>query len=474
MKKLICLLLLVTVAFTGCKNVGNKDAEHTSKPNTVTEQTDKEIYWMKYSVSERLRQMPDPEDLPEGYFEYDDEGTFRVHNDKSKVSKTHFPVELYFKNIDAIYEGDVSGEMYEAAVEWLAVLYEAERGGNAGRMANNIRYRYPLLTQKVQDYAEKSFIQEHTGAMYSYYDTKYCALRYVNGDNCKFSFEGYKTTYTDFTGEEYYGITAMMQFDMSKYQNDEKVPEYITSNDMAVTFYVEVIFDQNGKIAGWCERYNKKSDIESNSYYIVSPDGIHNGYVKTYFSVTLDESVGQGERIIGFKYKQQMFDFVSELILTLKNNSSFSEKTFERLREKCDIRLLNSYGMQEFFEGFLTDIKKYNVDFEFDPFTLESLNDWSKTSVIHHSESKYGELYCIGFAGHIKTGSEEFNDKYGLRGDREAFDFDFYFTVDDGVMRLIGIVLDNYNYENFFDEMHSEALDMIWRGEKIPYEDDNG
>ncbi len=474
MKKIICLILIATViTCVGCKKDVVQDPANKNNSGENNISSNKTTYWTKYKVDERSKELPDFEQLPEGAVEYDDEETFKVFYNTALISRPHFSFDLKFEKIEAIYEGDITDDMYKNACEWMATLYEAEKSGSAAMMQNNMRHRFPLLTPKMQEHVENDFIMQHTAAMYKESDIKSCSLMYLGMDNNKYDFEGYKTTYTDFSGERYYGITAYLCFDYLKYQADRCVPYYVSSNDMNWGFYCEVIFDENGKIAGWQERYKKKSESNSNSYYIISPEGIHNGPVNSYFEVTLDDNVKARTEITGFKPEQQMFDFVKELILTLKNNTSFTADTFSNLSEKCDTRLINSFGMTDYFNTFLQDIKDYNVKFEFAPKTLTALEDWSKTAVYKYENSKYGDLYCIGFSGHVKTGSQAFNDKYGLIEDRKAFNGQFYFTCDNSEAKFIGVVLDNYETVDLYDP-DGKILDLIWQGKEIPIEEDQG
>ena len=449
---------------TGCGVKVDLPPKSTEMP-AINENVNILNFHRSYNVDERPITTTPPEDLPEGIVEYDDNYTFEVRNDKTLTYIEHFPTEYKYTDISAIYTGDVPKESYENAYEWLMVLYEAKKLGSASKMSANIEHRYSLLNENCKEYVKNEFLNEHVRQMYYHADVENCALCYYG--NYKVYFLGYKTKYIDFQNNEYYGITAQIRFDSVLYTKKRQVPYYLSNNDMGFSLYVEILFDSNHKIAGWQEQFRKSSEAESlYSKFVISPPKA--GYVddNPYFEEVFDESFGE-PTITGYlKKQQQMFDIEKEIMYLLKDSDKFSEETFLPVKQKCSKSLVDSYDVKNFFDEFIYDISKYGVKFQFDPFTIEELDQKNGTQIKIYSDTKYGKVYSYSSGGLKKTGSDEFNKKYALGQEGRAFEIEYYFVEEDAEIKLLGIMLIKYNKE--FSGALSDNLISLWNGIKPP------
>ncbi len=370
-----------------------------------------------------------------------------------------------------IYQGEIPQNVYDAAYEWISVLYEADKLKENHIMVGNIKNRSYLLNADCEDYVTKEFAEKHAQSMYGSKDVNYCTLATL-GDH-KIAFLGYKTHYEDLYGNKYYGITAEMNFDSNLYAKTRQVPSYISENDMGFQLYVEVIFDSENKIAGWIEEFYKNSEKDVRfSTFIISPDEV--GYMddKGYFEPIFDETFLTPTDVVYTKYKSEMFLIEKELMYLLKDNTTFFKENFSAFADYCSKEILNSTTVNEFLSEFIGDIKKYNVHFEFDPFTIAELGEKQNVQIKVCKNTRYGDVYFYSSGGHKKTGSKEFNEKYALGQDGYSFNIQYYFTIEDDKPKLLGIMLDKYNSE--FSETLPDDLTSLWNGIKVPIIEEQG
>ncbi len=463
-KKLLAILCIGIIFISGCVQ---KEPTGGDENNEGTQQGINQIvnFTKKYGKTERPKVTTPPEDLPEGIPEYDDEGVYRFRNTENLTYVDYFPTEYSYRGISVIYEGDIPEKAYEGATEWLSVLYEANKLKNEEKMRANIEHRYDLLSDNCKTFVKSSVIDKHIKSMYHFEDDVSCALSYKSEN--KIDFYGYKTTYTDFQNVEYYGITAEIWFDTRQYVKERQVPNYIEEHDMPFQFCVEIIFDSDNKIAGWQEQFVSHSSKERKSdILIVSPERAEYAMENPYLGVVFDYSFKEDTVADYFKSRDAMFDFEKKLLYTLKDNTEFTEETFTSLSELCDERLLNSETAKNFFDEFLYDVKKYNVDFEFDPFTLKGFDDNKNINIRIYEDTKYGDVYHYIGGGLIKTGSNEFNEKYCLNPDGYRFEVDYYFVIKDEKPKLLGIMIERYNME--LSETLPDTLVDKWNGIERP------
>ncbi len=462
MKKVIILLVCLLI-FTGCM----PDEVKTNEEINNIDESDTRIvnFYMSYSVSERPITTAAPEDLPEGVVEYDDESIFKLRNDEKLTCKEYFPMKYQYKDISAIYQGDIPESAYKNACDWICVLYEANKLQNYNRMKANIENRYPLLNENCKQYVADEFIEKHSASMYHYNDIKPCGLSAI-GDK-KFRFLGYKTTYIDFQNKEYYGITTEVRFNPMLYTKSRQVPNYIIENDMPFQFYIEIIFDSENKIAGWIEEFYKHSEKEKNYVkYIVSPERV--GYMeeKLYFGEVFHQSFGEEETVNYTKHQEDMFQIEKELMYILKDSAKYTEESFSTFEKRCSSFLLDSANAENFFNEFLFDAQNYNVKFQFDPFTIEELDEKEKTQIYINKGTKYGDVYSYTSGGLKKTGSNDFNEKYALNPEGYRFEIKYYFVIEEDMPKLLGVMLTKSKME--YSEILPERLISLWNGIKPP------
>lgn len=469
MKRHISIICILILLFSGCVSNEEKQSQH----NGVVVEDDVHIvnFYKSYKVNERPRITPPPEDLPEGIVEYDDEDTFRLRNDETLNFIKYFPMDYEYSDISVIYEGDIPESVYDAAYEWISVLYEAEKLKDQKKMTANIKSRFKILSKSCVEFVEDKFMEKHVQSMYHYNDVKHCSL-WSFGEK-KVYFQGYKTHYVDFLNKNYYGITAEIKFEPELYKKARQVPNYIIERDMGFSLYVEILFDSENKIAGWIEEFHKNSEKEHRyTKFIVSPE--KTGFIENdpYFDVVFDDSFTTCSQMNYLSFSKDMFEFEKELMYLLKANKVLDEKAFFKLKERCSQSLLNSFVVQDFYSEFLYDIKRYNVAFEFDPFTISELDEKDSTPIYLYAGTKYGDVYCYSSGGLKKTGSDQFNEKYALNKEGYGFKIEYYFVMEDEVPKLLGVMLTKNNSE-YANEL-PEHIISLWNGIKPPVEEEQG
>ncbi len=466
MKKIITLLCIFAILFTGCTQKEETEKVNESLKKEESEDVRIVNFYKSYATSERPSTVTAPEDLPEGEVVYDNESTFKLRKDEKLNFIKYFPIEYEYTDISPIYSGDIPQSAYENAFEWISVLYEAEKLKEYGQMKANIKHRTNLLSEACEEYVNGEFLEAHTQSMYHYNDVKHCALT-AKMANKKVYFQQYKTHYIDSSGNKYYGITAEMYFDSQLYSKARQVPNYIAEKDMGFQLYIEVLFDSENKIAGWIEEFYKASEKEQPySYFIISPEKA--GYMERegYFSYVFDETFGTAEDVVFTKYKDEMFNIEKELMYILKDNTELNEETFYNFKNRCARVFASSKAVNEFLSDFLYDVRKYNVHFEFDPFTIIELDEKENVVIKEYKDTKYGDVYYYSSGGLKKTGSQEFNEKYALGPEWHSFSIAYYFVEEDGEIKLLGMMLQKYNRE--LDETLSDNLISLWNGIKPP------
>ena len=237
---------------------------------------------------------------------------------------------------------------------------------------------------------------------------------------------------------------------------------------MPFQFCIEIIFDSDNRIAGWQEQFVSHSSKERKTdIFILSPERAEYAMENPYLGVVFDYSFKEDTVADYFKSRDDMFQFEKQLLYILKDNTEFNEETFAPLIGLCDERLLNSEQAKNLFDEFLYDIKKYNVDFEFEPFTLKEFDDNKNINIRIYEDTKYGDVYHYIGGGLIKTGSKEFNEKYCLYPDGYGFEIDYYFVINDGKPKLLGIMMDRNNNIELSETLPDTLLDK-WNGIERP------
>ena len=135
-----------------------------------------------------------------------------------------------------------------------------------------------------------------------------------------------------------------------------------------------------------------------------------------------------------------------------------SDDYFEGFYALCSPGLKAKLQSAGILEQMLRDAKKYSVTIALDPVSASKVETVS--SLINgYKDTVYGDVYIIEKYVYIKSGSEEFNQKYALPPDKGNATFRFYISYNEQTPQLVAFRINASSQLSPFEE-----YDQIWAG----------
>ncbi len=450
MKKTIFLLILALL-FCGCAN--DRTVSESDNPDNI--RSDKKLSYDCY--------------IDYYWQENENDGKDTAKEDYGKLTSDGYRQSEFitggyqFSDIvplgeDAAYENKT---IYAKCCEWLAANYSTSYFSSKEKMISGIESRYSFLSSDLKTELEKaSYSTKRTEERFEPAVACSCGT----GNNGDFGARPYYIKYLRNT-EEYKGYIFRFNISFSG-KNERFLPQYVTQNRIyaqinpeftanrfdryvaVVGFDVEVIVDGNGNICDFREIY-KTLDAEKISYWIYDENGATSGCDGFYFppepaNLTRIGVNTQGPDAKAANAINTGIEFYKALI-----GLSESSKKFDSLplSEKLDRKIL---------DDLISDAEKYGVKFELDPSSIKKTDDMRFYDIYNNGN---GEVYMIQRTAFMKTGSREFNNKYGLNIDRQRSTANIYICEENGEYKICAVKI----FSSSVLETE-QALNEFWSG----------
>ncbi len=461
--KIFLSFLLISAVFlcSGCNFHGDGLIDNVTTPDaTATPETVDGIVNFKMKVKTDYCRAGDP--VGEVSKEQSE-----MHALKSPVS--YLPADIKILREEYLYDDGTIPESYvKNAAEWLCAVYSTAYYNDREQMYKNLQSRYNLLSDAGSAYIESikekltdSFMPE-------------TAKQTVNGDIrmvCGAVFRG-----EDKNGAEYNGILINLDIFFTADSMENLETAYIKENDCALynptytdektvsaslgSHKVMVFFDSSGKIAGWNSYFSKLSDSPVTRYMTASKEGVRQGEELLRLPLLADSSLKYSHNYTlgttGRKIQQVGISCYKEIIGL---SGSANDNYFDSFLNNCSEGLKSALQKSGILEEMIADARKYNIKFTLDPKNTRLIGkELSMLEVYRNTD--YGDVYKIERACYLKTGSNEFNKKYGLPEDARFANFVFYVADENGTGKLVAFDIHaRLAGDEFFND-----LDQVWQG----------
>ena len=374
--------------------------------------------------------------------------------------------KLEFEKAEYIYTDSINQETINACMDWISCLYDTEYYENREMFQKNIAYRLPCL-QEGLDFS--SILEEHIETLSGIQQT----ILSTNNDN-KYDIrcmEYYRdpqqneirglvlSSYFLVTGSSFYEVIPQY------YQNQKREYLFFSSNEEGIfsawlPVYFTVFLNEQNKIIGWRETYQTEENAVARRCFLATENTVSVQEEVRYLPVLVDESFS---KYVSFFETNQMKAAQAKGIEAYKYfvqlSKNCSDDYFEGFYALCSPGLKAKLQSADILEQMLRDAKKYNVTVVLDPLSASKAEALSKGLIKGYKDTVYGDVYIIEKYVYIKSGSEEFNQKYALPPDKGNATFRFYISYNEQTPQLVAFTINASSQLSPFEE-----YDQIWAG----------
>ncbi len=382
------------------------------------------------------------------------------------------PTELSVAKAENLFDGDVDEESVKNACEFLSALYFTSMYSDTEQMRKNLEARYGLINSELSDH-----LRAREDELIEKLMTKNTLLE-LQPINRKYRFRSQEEllTLTAPDGKIYSGIVLKTNLIIRGKDFDSLINDYAVSSDYDLTNFkyldsetacayfsdprLVIVFGEDGKLCAWGELFGRFSDTAPSRYFAAGKNGIERGEEKLRVPVVTDPSLRYSEHITlspnGKKAQQTGISCYTDI---LSLNGSSDEHYFDVLYEKCSDELKAALRSSGILDEMLADAKKYNISFTLDPKSQSAVSK-EATGLDVYRNTEYGDVYVVDRICYLKTGSSEFNKKYGLPEEKRRATFKFFVADENGTEKLIGFIIKS----NLLGDEYFKDLDQVWQG----------
>lgn len=380
------------------------------------------------------------------------------------------PIELTVTAAKKLFEGDIDEENVTRAADWLAALYTTSLYSDAEQMKKNLEYRYENLSDSLTEYVKqneaeliKRFMQKNVVQELGFNAGQYRFMfyehliklkdsdgkQYVGTElSCKIILKGkdYKSLYTDYIASAGY---CLQDF---QYQNSETASAHIFPAFV-------IVFDENGKLTAWGESAGRLASCPPTRYLVAGKSGVNCGEEILPTPLTVDSSFKNTDCIYLTDAGRNAQKTAISCYRELRGLSgSADDNYFDTFLNYCSDELKSALQKSGILKEMIADARKYKIKIALDPKSTSAAEKEENYLYVYRN-TDYGDVYVYDRNCFIKTGSDEFNKKYGLPEDKWLTNFKFYVAGDSG--KLVGFEISS----KIGDEENSYYdLDQVWQG----------
>ncbi len=376
--------------------------------------------------------------------------------------------QLEFEKAEYIYPDFMEQEAINACTDWISCLYDTEYYQDREMFQKNIEHRLPylqegldfsnILEEHIETHADiqKTFLMQNMNDKGYRFFLK--CLEYYR-DPQQNQIRGLVLS-ADFlvTGSSFYEIIPQY------YQNQKREYYAFASNEEGIfsarlPVYFTVFLNEQNKIIGWREAYKTEENAEPKRCFLATENTVSVQEEVRYLPVLVDESF---TKYVSFGKTDQMEAAQAKGIEAYKYfvqlSKNCSDDYFEGFYALCSPGLKAKLQSAGILEQMLRDAKKYSVTIALDPVSASKVETVS--SLINgYKDTVYGDVYIIEKYVYIKSGSEEFNQKYALPPDKGNATFRFYISYNEQTPQLVAFRINASSQLSPFEE-----YDQIWAG----------
>ena len=414
--------------------------------------------------------------------------------EKSKVNKSEIyaltisPVwhsqEKEFEYIDGekVTEEDIDTSVISKAAEWLYIVYNTVNYADKEQMDRNLKARESFLSSELKTYISGSENLPNAFMPGSFRQTLHSVRTYYDKETKKnisliFFYSGEILRYKDKSGNVYNGILLQNSINLQANGRNELQTSYIKENDYYVDSvkyeengsvhadiggekYFLVLFNENNEICSWAELWTKASFFPETRYLYATKNGVMSNTERLQISLEIDPSFKYSKEYTlgstGRKMQQVGISCYKEIIGL---SGSANDNYFDSFLNNCSEELKSALQKSGILEEMIADARKYKIKFTLDPKST-GIVDKELSMLEVYRNTDYGDVYKITRACYLKTGSNEFNKKYGLPEDARFANFVFYVADENGTGKLVAFDIHaRLAGDEFFND-----LDQVWQG----------
>ncbi len=467
MKKIITVVLcFILLVLAGCRNsLQSGDNEYIPQLEEETPEVENEIvkftpnyYEPNYWDSRHNNQQ----------IEYTGEEIWHFYN-KSYTDgycfSEHLMHKLTFKKDSYLYEKDLNKKTLESLIEFLASLYCTEQYENEEMFRLNIEHRKAYLDENT-DFSNitNDHIAEHKN--------------YKAKQNGRILLQETFKIYSDENNNEIraFNITLPLIYTSNDYYN--VIPQYLLNNkahfgeiksdengafSSKISLNIIAYLNQNNKIIGFTEVFDKVKETSARSFS-ASSKGIVIQEKFEYYPELIDDSFNKS---VMFYQNEKTNNAQKTAIEALKYfiglHKDAPQNYFDGFYDLLSDDLMQKLKNDGTLEKMLQDAKRYGIKIALDPKSDSSVEQIQKNSIgiglEGYKDTSFGNVYKIERTCYIKTGSEEFNKKYGFPCEKGNLDFDFYVALINDQYKVVAFSL-NGESELF----EGNDYEQIWQG----------
>ena len=381
------------------------------------------------------------------------------------------PLDFTVTAAKQLFEGDIDEKNVTKAADWLAALYATSLYSDVEQMKKNLEYRYENLSDSLTEYVKqneselikrfmpKDVVQElsFANSMYRFFSSGHLiklegsdGKEYIGTEiTCNIILKGkdYKSLCTDYIASSGYSLCNF------RYQDSETVSANIANPKFVV------VFDEDGKLTAWGELFKSLVSCPPTRYLVAGKASVNRGEEILSTPLTVDSSFKNTDCVYLTDAGKNAQKTAISCYRELRGLSgSADDNYFDTFLNYCSDDLKSALQKSGVLKEMIADARKYKIKISLDPKSTSAAEKEESYLYVYRS-TDYGDVYVYDRTCFIKTGSDEFNKKYGLPEDKWLTTFKFYVAGDSG--KLVGFEISS----KIGDEENSYYdLDQVWQG----------